>query len=49
MSFEFLGRTLSARVVRTFVRGRTVFVDGRIVGPPAGRLLTPNATRMESS
>ncbi|HJS94475.1 MAG TPA: allantoinase AllB [Solirubrobacteraceae bacterium] len=45
----FVGRTLSARVVRTVVRGRTVFADGRIVGPPAGRLLTPNATRMESS
>jgi len=44
----FVGRTLSARVVRTLVRGRTVFADGRIVGPPSGRLLTPNATRMES-
>jgi allantoinase len=37
----FLGRTLSARVARTLVRGRTVFADGRIVGPPAGRLLIP--------
>jgi allantoinase len=36
----FLGRTLSARVARTLVRGRTVFADGEIVGPPAGRLLT---------
>lgn len=44
----FVGRTLSARVVRTLVRGRTVFADGRIVGPPTGRLLTPNATEMES-
>ncbi len=43
----FLGRTLSARVTRTLARGRTVFADGRIVGPPAGRLLIP-ATRMES-
>jgi allantoinase len=43
----FLGRTLSARVVRTLLRGRTVFADGRIVGPPSGRLLTP-ATEMES-
>jgi allantoinase len=43
----FVGRTLSARVARTLVRGRTVFADGRIVGPPAGRLLIP-ATRMES-
>jgi allantoinase len=43
----FVGRTLSARVARTLVRGRTVFVDGRIVGPPAGRLLIP-ATETES-
>jgi allantoinase len=37
----FLGRTLNAAVARTLVRGRTVFADGRIVGPPAGRLLIP--------
>ncbi|MBV9820592.1 MAG: allantoinase AllB [Solirubrobacterales bacterium] len=43
----FLGRTLSARVARTLLRGRTVFADGRVVGPPAGRLLIP-ATRTES-
>jgi allantoinase len=43
----FVGRTLSARVARTIVRGRTVFADGRFVGPPAGRLLIP-ATRKES-
>ena len=39
----FVGRTLSARVARTFVRGRTAFRDGRIVGPPAGRLLIPSS------
>ena len=44
----FLGRRLSARVARTLVRGRTVFADGRIVGPPAGRLLVPTTTEMES-
>ena len=43
----FVGRTLRARVARTLVRGRTVFADGRIVGPPAGRLLIP-CTEMES-
>jgi len=43
----FVGRTLSARVARTLVRGRTVFADGRIVGPPAGRLLIPS-TETES-
>jgi allantoinase len=38
----FVGRTLRARVVRTLVRGRTVFADGRIVAPPSGRLVTPD-------
>ena len=42
----FVGRT-TARVARTLVRGRTVFADGRIVGPPAGRLLIPSI-EMES-
>ncbi len=43
----FVGRTVSARVTRTLVRGRTVFADGKIVGPPAGRLVTPT-TETES-
>jgi allantoinase len=43
----YLGRTLGVRVVRTLVRGRTVFAGGRIVGPPVGRLLIP-ATQTES-
>jgi dihydroorotase-like cyclic amidohydrolase len=37
----YLGRTVRGRVVRTLVRGTTVFLDGRIVAPPAGRLVTP--------
>ena len=38
----FAGRALRGRVVRTLVRGRTVFDDGRIVAePPHGRLITP--------
>ena len=37
----FVGRTLHARVVRTVLRGRTVFQDGRQVGEPAGRLVRP--------
>jgi allantoinase len=37
----YLGRTLSATVARTLVHGRTVFAEGRIVGPSAGRLLIP--------
>ncbi|HEX5622655.1 MAG TPA: allantoinase AllB [Solirubrobacteraceae bacterium] len=37
----FAGRPLRGRVVRTLVRGTTVFHDGRIVAEPHGRLLTP--------
>jgi allantoinase len=38
----FAGRPLRGRVVRTILRGTTVFRDGRIVGrEPLGRLLTP--------
>jgi allantoinase len=43
----FVGRAFSNRVARTLVRGRTVFADGKIVGRPAGRLLTPT-TETES-
>ena len=43
----FLGRTFGARVARTLLRGQTVFADGRIIGPPAGRLLIPE-NRTES-
>jgi len=38
----YLGRTLHGRVVRTLVRGQTVFLDGDIVAAPIGRLLTPS-------
>jgi allantoinase len=37
----YIGRTLRGLVVRTLVRGTTVFLDGRVVSPPIGRLLTP--------
>jgi len=38
----YVGRTLGARVVRTLVRGRTVFAAGGVVASPAGRLVTPD-------
>jgi allantoinase len=38
------GRTLHGRVARTLVRGATVFADGRVAGPPAGRLVIPETT-----
>jgi allantoinase len=37
----FAGRPLRARVVRTLLRGRTVFHDGRVAPGAHGRLQTP--------
>ena len=36
----FTGRTLSGRVVRTILRGRTIAVAGDVVGRPRGRVLS---------
>jgi allantoinase len=41
----YVGLTLGARVVRTLVRGHTVFAAGRVVAPPAGRLVTPDPVK----
>lgn len=38
----YVGRRLRARVRRTFVRGRSVFRDGRILTERGGQLLTPS-------
>jgi allantoinase len=40
----YLGRTLTARVVGTILRGQTIYRDGRLVGDPRGRLVTPVLT-----
>ncbi|MDR1603829.1 MAG: allantoinase AllB [Gracilibacteraceae bacterium] len=37
----YAGRRFRGAVTRTWLRGRTVFRDGRMVGEPAGRLLRP--------
>ncbi len=34
----YVGKTLRGRIVRTVVRGRTVFLEGKIVSEPVGRL-----------
>ena len=39
----YAGRVLRGHVVRTLVRGTTVYHAGRFVSPPLGRLLTPTA------
>ena len=38
------GRSRRGRIVRTLLRGTTVFADARVAGPPAGRLVTPATT-----
>jgi allantoinase len=37
----YIGRTLRGRIVRTLVRGHTVFHDGQIVGETIGQLVRP--------
>jgi allantoinase len=37
--FAAAGTTLRGRVVRTILRGRTIFADGVVVGEPSGRVL----------
>lgn len=37
----YVGRALTARVVRTILRGTTVFHEGRMMSPPTGRLVKP--------
>jgi allantoinase len=37
----YVGRSFRGNVVRTVVRGRTVFRDGEVISEPVGRLLRP--------
>ena len=37
----YLGRTLRGRVVRTILRGQTIFRDGKLQARPTGKLVTP--------
>ena len=37
----YIGRTLRGRVVRTILRGQTIFLDDKMVAKPAGRLVKP--------
>lgn len=37
----YIGKSLRGRVVRTMIRGQTVFGDGKIVSGPIGQLLKP--------
>jgi allantoinase len=37
----YVGRTLTGRLVRTILRGTTIFQDGKIVSPPIGKFVKP--------
>ncbi len=39
----YVGMLLRGRIVRTLVRGTTVYRDGKIVSEPVGRLVTPDS------
>jgi allantoinase len=39
----YVGRRLRARIVRTLVRGTTVYAGGKVVSPPIGRLVKSSA------
>ena len=45
----YIGKTLRGRIVRTMVRGHTVYFQGKIVSQPLGRLLTPSTPGEEST
>jgi allantoinase len=38
----YVGRALTGRVVRTILRGQTVYHDGKIVSSPMGQLIKPS-------
>jgi len=38
----YIGRTLRARVRRTFLRGQTIFEDGKFTTPPMGKFVRPD-------
>jgi allantoinase len=40
----YIGRTLRSRVRRTFLRGQTIFEDGKFAARPLGKLVRPNVS-----
>jgi allantoinase len=37
----YIGKTLHGRIVRTLLRGQTIFLDGQVISEPCGRLVCP--------
>jgi allantoinase len=38
----YIGRMLRGRIVRTLVRGNTIFLEGKVVSGPIGQFLKPS-------
>jgi allantoinase len=43
----YVGREFRGKVVRTILRGHTIFTDGKTVGPPIGRFVRPGRAGVE--
>lgn len=43
----YVGRRMHGRIVRTLVRGHTVFLEGKIVSEPIGQFLRPSPSQEE--
>jgi allantoinase len=41
----YVGRRIRSRVRRTFLRGQTIFEDGKFAAPPMGKLVRPQRHR----
>jgi allantoinase len=37
----YLGRKLRARIIRTVLRGQTIFRDGKVLAQPSGKFVRP--------
>jgi allantoinase len=37
----YVGRSFHGLIKQTILRGTTIFADGKIIAPPAGRLVKP--------
>jgi len=44
----YVGKILDGRIARTMVRGKTVFLDGRVVSGPVGQLVKPTRGNLSS-
>ena len=45
----YVGRSFQGKVIRTVVRGTTVFRDGKVVSEPVGKLVKPERRTPETN